>query len=211
MKNRLIIRWILYGIGIVVLALGLTLNTKSGLGVSPIISVAYLFSDMTGNSFGNVTFVYYCVFVGIELIMDHDWKDLLQIPFSVVFTGFLNLFGEILVFRSDSFQFRLFLLILAVVCTGIGAALTVNMKIVPNPGDGIVNAIARHMNKEMGITKNFFDATCITVTLILGFLSGRPFCGIGIGTVVAMIGVGRVISAFNHVFREKLAEISGTE
>ena len=34
-------RWIFYILGMVVLAAGITLNTKKGLGVSPIISVAY--------------------------------------------------------------------------------------------------------------------------------------------------------------------------
>ena len=34
-------RWVIYVIGMLVLAMGLTLNTKTGLGVSPILSLAY--------------------------------------------------------------------------------------------------------------------------------------------------------------------------
>ena len=143
--------------------------------------------------------------------MNHDWKDLLQIPFSIVFTRFLNLFGSLLVFQTDSFLFRLFLLLLAIICTGVGAALTINMKLVPNPGDGIVNAIAHRIKKEMGITKNFFDASCILTSIILGFVSGKPFYGIGIGTIIAMLGVGRVISIFNHFFYNSLVKISGIQ
>ena len=47
MNKKTMNRWIIYGIGMITLALGLTLNTKSNLGVSPIISVAYLFSNIT--------------------------------------------------------------------------------------------------------------------------------------------------------------------
>lgn len=36
-------RCIFYLIGIIVLAFGLSVNTKAGLGVSPIISIAYIF------------------------------------------------------------------------------------------------------------------------------------------------------------------------
>ena len=36
-KNKLIIRWIFYLAGLMILALGIMLNTKSNLGVSPII------------------------------------------------------------------------------------------------------------------------------------------------------------------------------
>ena len=46
------IRWGLYTLGMLVLALGLTLNTKTGLGVSPIISVAFGVSEIWGLNFG---------------------------------------------------------------------------------------------------------------------------------------------------------------
>lgn len=41
--------------------------------------------------------------------------------------------------------------------TGIGAALSLNMRIVPNPGDGIVQAIADCTRKSVGFTKNCVD------------------------------------------------------
>lgn len=95
MNKKTMNRWIIYGIGMITLALGLTLNTKSNLGVSPIISVAYLFSNITNISFGDVTLLYYCIFVVCEFLLDHEWKDFLQVPFSIVFTRFLNLFSSI--------------------------------------------------------------------------------------------------------------------
>ena len=36
-----IFRFLIYGMGIVILALGITLNTKTGLGVSALVSIAY--------------------------------------------------------------------------------------------------------------------------------------------------------------------------
>ncbi len=45
-------RWGLYLLGMLVLALGITLNTLTGLGVSPIISVAWCFSQITGLNLG---------------------------------------------------------------------------------------------------------------------------------------------------------------
>ncbi len=207
--NKSIYRWIFYIVGILILAVGLTLNTKSALGVSPIISVSYLFSQLTEISFGDTTFVYYCLFVLVQLIMLRDWQVLFQIPFSIVFTRFLNLFSECIVFEPASFMQKIIILIIAIICTGIGAALTVNMQIVPNPGDGIVNAIAIKTKKEMGLIKNIFDCCCICITLVLGFMTSHAFCGIGIGTICAMIGVGRVISLFNHLCKKTLQSKAG--
>lgn len=207
--KKSIYRWAFYIAGILILAVGLTLNTKSALGVSPIISVSYLFAEITGISFGDTTFVYYCLFVLVQLCMLKDWKILLQIPFSIVFTRFLNLFSAFFAFEPVSFVHKFIVLIIAIVCTGIGAALTVNMQIIPNPGDGIVNAIALKTNKEMGLIKNIFDCCCICITLVLGFLTGHAFCGIGIGTICAMIGVGRVIAVFNQFCKKTIQSKAG--
>ena len=49
-------RWIIYSIGMLILAMGLTLNTKAGLGVSPIISLSYAMSEIWHLNFGDVTF-----------------------------------------------------------------------------------------------------------------------------------------------------------
>ena len=62
-------RAFIYILGLLILAMGLTLNTKAGLGVSPIISIAYAVSEITGHNFGNTTLVLYTVFVGVELVM----------------------------------------------------------------------------------------------------------------------------------------------
>ena len=52
MKKEYGLRVLFYLIGLLVLAAGLTLNTKAGLGVSPIISVAYSVSVIAGQNFG---------------------------------------------------------------------------------------------------------------------------------------------------------------
>lgn len=45
--NKKIIRGIIYITGLLTLALGIILNTKAGLGVSPIISVSYSILQMS--------------------------------------------------------------------------------------------------------------------------------------------------------------------
>ena len=90
-------RWIFYVLGMVVLAAGITLNTKTGLGVSPIISVAFGVSEIWGLNFGDVTFLLYGLFVAgqIALRRGRGWlADLLQLPLSLAFSRVLNLFDR---------------------------------------------------------------------------------------------------------------------
>lgn len=202
-----------YILGMLSLALGLTLNTKSLLGASPIISMAYTLTQVWPQLvFGDLTLILYIIFVIAQYIIrgnKKNWIVFLQIPLSIVFTRFLNIFGKLFVMPTGTFVGKLLTLLAAIVFTGIGAAVTVNMKMVPNPGDGIVSAIADKIGKSMGTTKNIVDFTCVIISAILGLvLNHNIFTGIGLGTVIAMVGVGRVIALFNHLFKEKMNKIS---
>ena len=216
--NKKIIRGIIYITGLLTLALGIILNTKAGLGVSPIISVSYSISQIMKINFGNMT-----------LIINHRKKskgqnynlkkmllmDALQFPLSFFFTRFMNLFSAYIPnFEEDmlgtvwgTMPVRVLVLLVAIVLTGVGAAMSLDMRIIPNPGDGIVQAISDFVGKDVGLVKNCFDVfnICLTTVMCLVFIG--HIVGIGIGTVIAVIGVGRVIAAFNFVFMKKFVKL----
>lgn len=209
-------RWFLYALGIIVLALGLTLNTKTGLGTSPIISISFAISSTKGINLGDVTLIEYLVLVLIEIVIHIIQKskktvylqDVLQIPFSLVFTRFMNIFSNnIPYFTNKTMTIRLLVLMVAIIFTGVGAALTLNVKLVPNPGDGIVQTFANFLNKETGLIKNIFDFVCIVLTIIYCLLNKQGIIGIGIGTILAMLLTGRVIALFNKMFKKKIEKI----
>lgn len=242
MKKTIYYRILFYAAGLLLLALGLTLNTKAGLGVSAIISVSYSISLIFSYNFGNTTLALYGCFVVIQLFL-HLYQmtrrrdsssdltaapasakgkyillsDLLQFPLSIVFTRFLNIFSAVLpsIPEDDTslpaIVFRVILLLFAITFTGAGAAMSLNMRLIPNPGDGIVQAISDTIHKSVGFTKNCFDLFNIALAVTISFLfAGHPE-GVGIGTVLAVIGVGRVISFFNHFAYEKMRVLAGME
>lgn len=65
---------------------------------------------------------------------------------------------------------------------------------------GIVQAIADFLHQKVGDVKNFFDAFCVLTTLVLGWFGFHRIVGLGIGSVAAMLGVGRVIALVNHFY-----------
>ncbi len=207
-------RWIIYIIGMLILAMGLTLNTKAGLGVSPIISLSYAVSQLWHFNFGDMTFVLYSLFVVGELILHRGRRlvsDLCQLPLSLIFSRVLNLYAALIPYEAEQepFWMNFLLLMLAIICTGIGAAVTVNMKLVPNPGDGIVAAVGEAIGREQGVAKNIFDVCCVASTCVLGLAAAGRIVGVGVGTVAAMIFVGRVISLVNHISRERMCRAAG--
>ena len=207
-KQQTFARWGFYLLGMVLLALGLTLNTKTGLGASAIVSVPFTVSQATGWDFGNLTLVVCCLFVAAQFLIkgkNRRWTDLLQIPLSIVFTRFLNIFAAAIPYQSGNLPADIALLVVAIIFTGIGAAMTVAMQLIPNPGDGIVGTIAAVTGKELGFCKNCFDVGCVSLLLIIGLCFGDPL----LGTLISMVGVGRAIAGFNYLCKRPLLQATG--
>ena len=212
MKPKLY-RWGFYILGMIILALGLTLNTKTGLGVSPIVSVAYSISEIWGLNFGDATFWLYALFVVVQLFLRprREWPaTLMQLVVSLVFSRFLNLFSARIAYdcAQSPMILNVVLLLLAILCTGIGVSLTVNMRLSPNAGDGIVQAIAQKAGWDQGLGKNVFDICCVTFTCILSFAAAGRIIGVGVGTLAAMVGVGRAVALCNRLTKTKLCQLS---
>ena len=181
----------IYLLGLLILGCGIDLNTKTQLGVSPIISVAYNIAYLTHIPIGVMTFIYYLLLVIIQWILlgkKFDYFQFLQIPASLVTSLFIQLFDGVIPVAS-SFPART-----AIIITGIGASLTVGMKIVPNPADGLASVIGEKCHKGFGFGKNLFDGISIIISLIIGFVFTGGILGIGLGTVISMIFTGRVIA-----------------
>lgn len=218
-KRKLINRLLSYGLGIVILALGITLNTKTGLGVSALVSIAYTVANAWNLNFALMTFLVYTCFALIEVGLKWGflpplrkviWKDLLQIPFSLAFSLLLNVFGGIIPV-AEHVGAQIVMLVLAIVCTGIGAAMIVDMHLIPNPADGLAQTLGMVTKKGMGLGKNLLDCSCVGISAVIGLVARGRLIGIGIGTIAAMIGVGRVVALFNRCFETKLCRTAGVE
>lgn len=203
-----------YLLGNIILAIGITLNTKTGMGVSPIISIPYTISNIWDINFGFITFVVYSVFVGIQFLLKgkkRELRDLLQIPYGFAFGVFLNVFSAIMDIRYTAFWQQLIILAAAIIVTAIGVSMMVNMHFVPNPADGLAQAIGLKINKDMGFGKNMVDCFSVASSLVIGLIAiGQPLA-FGIGTIGAMIGVGRCIALFNKFFKDKMCELAGMQ
>ena len=207
-------RVLFYLIGQIILATGLTLSTKVNLGVSPILSIAYCASVITGRAIGDTSLIVYiiCIIAEIVLHARQDMQpeqrkkvfilDLLQLPLSLVFTRVMNLFARFIPTPSGTLFLRIPLLILAIVCVGVGAAMTLDMRLIANPADGIVQVISDVSGLKLGLTKNIVDISCVILTSIVSFVLVHRIIGIHVGTLLAMFGTGRVIAIFNRIMEK---------
>ena len=189
-------RFVCFIVGLCFLACGITMNTKTRLGMSPIISVAYNIAALLGISFSVMTFFYYVLMVLLQYLMLRDrfiqiqW---LQLLVSFLTSALIGLFDRILP-SAESIPARVLLLIVAILFTGIGIILTVGADVVPNPADGLTRAVSICSGRSLGLSKNLLDLLSIVLSAAIGLIFRGEIFGIGLGTVVTMLLTGRVVA-----------------
>lgn len=196
-------RYLCYVLGMAVLAFGLTITALTNLGSSPLTAIPLVISKRFPVSFANMTLVMFVLYVAGELLLQKDRKKalptLLQIPLSIVFTRIMSLIQRFLNISGFPIAARFGFLLLGILCTGIGAAISLKMKILPVPADGFVQVASEKTGKPLGTVKNILDIANVCVAIILSFLLLGKLEGVGIGSILAMLGVGRVIAIYNKI------------
>ena len=187
-----------YLIGLNVLVLGITLNTRSLLGVSAFTTLPYALKEMTPISFGVANIMLYMVLVVVQLFIERKMKMdiLLEVPFSFIMGYILDLYQIIIPASPESLGLRIVILLAGNVCTAFGIYTMVQSHLVLAPVDGVILSISNHYNKAYSLCKNCFDITMILSTIILCLVTRSPLYGIGVGTIFSALCVGRIIKWF---------------
>ncbi len=212
--KRIILRWSVYLLALLFLAFGIALSIKTALGISPISSVAFSISEIWNINLGVMNFAVYAVFVAAQFALrgkNSRIIDLLQLAVSFIFSWALDKLVNLMSYNAaaHSFWVNFALLLVAMVFIGVGVSGSVQMKLIPNPGDGIVQAVAEKTGWEHGFAKNVFDIGCVCVTTAMGLIFAGELVGVGVGTVAAMLGVGRVVALTNRFVMKKLRVAAG--
>ena len=214
-KKQWTLRFFIYSVGLMILALGVTFSTKAGLGISPITAVPYSIANaFPVIPFSVSVFLVYAVMLAVQFAVKgkrREWRDLLQIPFSFVLSAFLEWFGALFDLRFDALWQNLLLLALATVCIGAGAAMMVAMHMVPNPPDGVIYAVHLVTGRDMGLLKNLLDLLCVAIAAAVDLAFTGRLTSVGLGTVVVMVLTGRVVYVFNRLFRRRLIRLAGLD
>jgi len=204
----------IYILGLFILALGIALSVKSDLGVSPVSSAPYVLSRITGLSLGTTTIIVYLFCMALQaaiLRRDYRLKNLFQIAVSFLFGYFTDaaLFLTSFLPATDNYAVRFVYLAAGICCVALGVLLYLTASLVALPTDGTVQAAAFKGGFKLHRVKIVNDCvyTATALALSLAFLGNVS--GLGVGTVIAAFGVGRMLGAFTRLLEKPLLRFLG--
>ena len=199
-------KFIIYIIGLNFMALGIVLNISTGLGVAALSSSIYATSQIFDMSLGTASIIWYMVFVVIQCCLSKTITKeyILEIPLSFAF-GYLNDFYDYMInIQPSSYVGSFLLLCLALFFISLGVYLTSETNLILIPGDGIVKTISTVFKQPFYNVKNIFDISMIACSITLSLVTQNPFMGIGIGTIISALMIGRLIKVWNGLLQKRL-------
>jgi len=199
-----------YLVGVVIIAFGGALTISSDLGASPFNFLSFTVSRVTGVQLSITAFVMFTSYVVVQvLLLKKDFKPIqcLQVLFAVIFGHFLGFFTTLIQLETDSLMIRFPMVFLGFSCIALGVFLTVTPRLVPLAPDGLTDAVATRIGSDFGKAKNIMDLTVVSIAIVLLLVSQTSFAGLGVGTILSMILVGRFIFVLNHFFKKKLERL----
>ena len=202
MNILLLKRYLVFIIGVLINSFGISFITKASLGTSPISSVPYVFSLRFAPTLGEFSFVLNSAFILLQLLLlrrDFQKVQLLQVAVNFVFSWFIDVSMLLLAsFASVSYAAKLASLMAGCAILAFGISLEVYANVLMVPGEGIVYAISKVLNKEFGVVKACFDVTLMLTAVTLSLIFFRGLNGIGEGTVISALVVGMIVRLYNR-------------
>ncbi len=212
MKNKFIsymYRYLMLLIGMSLIALAVSIITRTHFGTSPVQSLAFAVSVRFSKqlTFGTCSFLWNCVLIIVQLIvLRKEFKlfQLLQLPLSFFFGAMVDLTGSLV----NTFFPKEIILIIGMLCLGfiilsMGIYLTIKANVIMNSPEAATLAISRKLGISFGKTKLICDGTTVILTIIFCFIFFREYRSdiIGIATISTVVIPSILIDVIANIDR----------
>ena len=188
-------------LGMFLIALGTVINTKTNLGNSAIGSLPFILSKLSNVSLGLMTNIVYATFIILQiLILKGITKQIiLQIPITILFGFLIDLINYFWFIDVNNLYVSFILLFLSISFISFGMFIVLKLNLVYNTPDGLVKAMSTKFKLKNGTSKNLLDFIVVMISIIISLINFKSLQGVGIGTIIAVIFIGRFISLWEKL------------
>ena len=206
------IRFLVYIVGLFIMTLGISLSVKSNLGVSPVSSIPYTITCITGLEMGKATILFHIVLVVMQILIlrkAFQMKNLLQVVVGVIFGYFTTFSNYLFSFlpTPEHMTGRLLMMLGSTVLIAVGIFFYLPADIVPLAGEGAMKAVSDTMHIAFNKVKVGFDISMVIISLISCLVALGTLGSVGVGTIIAAVLVGSVLGVITGWFGEKRDKI----
>lgn len=185
-------------LGIFLSSLGVSLSMKSGLGTTPIGVCPAVFSPQLKISPGmGMGILLGIFFVAQIIVLRREFRPFyfMQLITTVIYGCSVDLTANIVsIFPDEILWQQMLYSVLGIVFLALGVFTMLKTDFLMLPQDAVVSVISKKYNKEYGKVKIVLDSVLTAIAATGSWVLHQKFVQVGIGTVVAAMFVGKIIS-----------------
>lgn len=202
-RKELARRYAILLLGLFIMAFGVAFSIKAQIGTSPISSLPYVTSLISGLTVGQTTILLHCTLVVIQILIlrrRYEPVQLLQLLVAVVF-GYMTDFAVSLtaVLAPHNYGEQWLFCLIGILLVGIGVACEVIADVIMLAGEGTVTAVVRVTGRPFPAMKVAFDCTLVVSSIVLSFVFLHRLEAVREGTIAAALLVGPVSKLVRRV------------
>ena len=213
--KHIIGRTVLLIFGMFLAAFGIACTTTAGLGTTPISTVPYTASAITGLSFGTCTVILNFFFVAGQIVVlrsRYSPFNLLQIPIGFIFGAFIDLsmhlVGNV---QMPNWFLAAVLSLFGNLILALGTVIQIRSKTIVQPGEGFVIAIAALVKSSFGSMKIANDISLTAVAAIMALVEMGHLIGIREGTLASALMIGLFAKWIDQLINRRAVKVQPAE
>ena len=213
-KQKISIKLLFYFGGLIIMTFGVAISVKSDLGVTPISSIPYTMTVVSGMDLGIATMIFSILMVLLQIVIlrkQYKIGNLLQIPVGILFGAFLTLSGKAMNYlpNPEHFTLKLILMLISTVFVALGVFLYVPAGFIPLAPEGFLLALSKITKLKFSTVKVISDVSMVMISLVTCLIAIHSLGSVGIGTIVAAILVGNEVKLMTKICGESRDKILG--
>lgn len=191
-------RYLIFGISLLVIALGISIITRSDLGTSPITSVPYVASLNTPLSLGTYFFFFTIFLIILQVIMlgkkgvlERKVELLMQFPVALVLSVFTD-FGMWITaaWMPELYYVKIVSLVAGCLVLAFGICLEVIADVTMISAEYTIQFATMRLKKDFGTIKICFDVSLVLLAALGSWLFSGRIDGVREGTIIAALITG---------------------
>lgn len=196
--RQLLIRYLIFITGLLIMAIGIGMGVQANLGISPISCPPYVLSlELPRFTIGEYTILLHILLILLQVMLlrrNFEKIQYMQLLVAIVFGLFCDIGVAITApLSTASYHYQLLLMLASCIVQAIGISLEITAGVLLLAGEGAMLAISRVTGIEFSRVKIASDTTFVLIGVVLSLCLSRNIIGIREGTIISAFLIGLII------------------
>lgn len=201
-------KYLLFSLGIILVAMGIALNIKSTLGSSPIDTLVFNLASVSHMDSSLSMIIVNCAMILLYFILSPNRKVIFLVIAALLLSLFLHIFQSyVFLFTTNNIIYQILIFILAINLISLGVALEIKSNVSTTALEGIILFINNKLPRiSFGLIRTIVELIIIIISATISLIFNHNFGEVGIATMIMLLTCGFLTDFYLYLLKVRKNE-----